>query len=382
MPGRRTPSIWRTATPVSEAVQNMTQPTEPQASGILSGCSRVAHWSMLIAGSVVLAALLELAGLPAALLLGPMIAGIVLATNGGSIRAPKLPVLAAQAIVGCLVARAITPGIVLAFLRDWPLLLGVVLIIIATSSFLGWMISRLEVLPGTTAVWGTFPGAASAMMIMAGAFGADARLVAFMQYLRVVCVAGLASIVARLWIGPTAAVAPHIVWFPAVPWTNLAATLAIAGAGAMASIALRIPAGALLIPMISGALLESSGLVRISLPPWLLAISYAFLGWSVGLGFTREILGHARRALPQIMLAIFVMIAMCGALAAGLVYVAGIDPLTAYLATSPGGMDSIAIIGASSKVDLSFVMALQTVRFVIVLLVGPPLARFIAQRMT
>jgi uncharacterized membrane protein AbrB (regulator of aidB expression) len=27
-------------------------------------------------------------------------------------------------------------------------------------------------------------------------------------------------------------------------------------------------------------------------------------------------------------------------------------------------------------------MALQTVRFVIVLLVGPPLARFIAQRMT
>jgi uncharacterized membrane protein AbrB (regulator of aidB expression) len=112
----------------------MTQPTEPQASGILSGCSRVAHWSMLIAGSVVLAALLELAGLPAALLLGPMIAGIVLATNGGSIRAPKLPVLAAQAIVGCLVARAITPGIVLAFLRDWPLLLGVVLTIIGASS--------------------------------------------------------------------------------------------------------------------------------------------------------------------------------------------------------------------------------------------------------
>ena len=31
----------------------------------------------------------------------------------------------------------------------------------------------------------------------------------------------------------------------------------------------------------------------------------------------------------------------------------GIDPLTAYLATSPGGMDSIPIIAASSNVDLS-----------------------------
>ena len=40
-------------------------------------------------------------------------------------------------------------------------------------------------LPGTTAVWGSSPGAATAMVLMAEAFGADARLVAFMQYLRV-----------------------------------------------------------------------------------------------------------------------------------------------------------------------------------------------------
>jgi len=31
------------------------------------------------------------------------------------------------------------------------------------------------------------------MIIMAGEFGADARLVAFMQYFRVACVAGLAA---------------------------------------------------------------------------------------------------------------------------------------------------------------------------------------------
>jgi uncharacterized membrane protein AbrB (regulator of aidB expression) len=41
-------------------------------------------------------------------------------------------------------------------------------------------------------------------------------------------------------------------------------------------------------------------------------------------------------------------------------------------------MDSVAIIAASSKVDISFVMALQTARFVIVLLIGPRLARLVA----
>jgi hypothetical protein len=133
--------------------------------------------------------------------------------------------------------------------------------------------------------------------------------------------------------------------------------------------------------MAIAAVLEAMGLVIIVLPPWLLAITYAFLGWSIGLSFNREILQHAARALLPIMLAIGVMIGVCAALAALLVHYAGIDPLTAYLATSPGGMDSVAIIGAASKADLSFVMALQIVRLVIVLMVGPPLARFIAQRL-
>jgi len=117
------------------------------------------------------------------------------------------------------------------------------------------------------------------------------------------------------------------------------------------------------------------------LPQWLLAITYAVLGWSIGLSFNREILRHAARALLPITLAIGIMIAVCAVLAAVLVRAVGIDPLTAYLATSPGGMDSVAIIGAASKVDLSFVMALQVVRLVIVLMAGPPLARFLAQRL-
>jgi uncharacterized membrane protein AbrB (regulator of aidB expression) len=42
------------------------------------------------------------------------------------------------------------------------------------------------------------PGAAAVMVIMAAEFGADARLVAFMRYFRVACVAGLASVIAAV----------------------------------------------------------------------------------------------------------------------------------------------------------------------------------------
>jgi uncharacterized protein len=357
----------------------MTAPTDPSDPGFIAGRSPAQQWGMLVAGSVALAALFEAIGLPAALLLGPMLAGIVLATNGGSVRAPMLPVQAAQAVVGCLVARAITGDIVHAFIKDWPLFLGVVLVIVATSSALGWAMARYAVMPGTTAVWGTAPGAASVMFVLAGAFGADPRLVAFMQYFRVVCVAALASVVARFWIGQVAA-APHIVWFPPLVWPDLAATVAVAGAGLAAGYWRVLPGATMLLPMIAGALVENSGLAHLALPPWLLVVCYALLGWSVGLGFTRAILKHARRALPQVLFATLVMIATAGGLALVLVEAAGIDPLSAYLATTPGGMDTVAVIAASSTVDVSFVMALQTVRFVIVLFAGPPLARLIAGR--
>ena len=104
------------------------------------------------------------------------------------------------------------------------------------------------------------------------------------------------------------------------------------------------------------------------------------IGWSIGLNFTRTILRHAARALPQIIASIVALIAFCAALGFAMSRALGIDPLTAYLATSPGGMDSVAIIAAASDVsNLSFVMALQTARFLIVLVAGPPLARLLAQ---
>jgi membrane AbrB-like protein len=335
-----------------------------------------------VGASAPLAVLLEVVGLPAAFLLGPMIAGILVGSNGGTIHAPRLPVFAAQTIVGCLVARAITGEIILRFLKDWPLFLSVIMSIVVACAALGWLLARWKVLPGTTAVWGTAPGGASVMMLMAGGFGADARLVALMQYLRVVLVAAVASAVSRQWLtAPAAAAVQSTPSFAALHWWDFVFTLMISGFGGVLGFGLKIPAGGLLVPMLIGAVLEGLSLVTITLPQWLLAMSYAFLGWSVGLGFSRDILIHAWRALPQILLSICAIIGICALFAFVLVKMAGIDPMTAYLATCPGGVDSIAIIGASGHADLSFVMTLQTLRLLVVLIAGPAMARFIAQRL-
>jgi uncharacterized protein len=339
---------------------------------------RAVAWGGVLALSVAFVLVLEAVRVPAALLLGPMLAAILIAANGAEIRVPRNVFVAAQAIIGCMIARSIPLSIGGEIIRDWPLFVAGVLSVVAASSALGWLLVRWRVLPGTTAIWGSAPGAASAMVLMADAYGADIRLVAFMQYLRVVCVAVMASVVSRIWVGSGEAVTAGVVWFPATAWISFAETAALAGFGAMAGRRLRIPAGSLLAPLVIGVALQDVGWMQIELPPWLLAVSYSFVGWSIGLRFTRPILVHAARALPRVLASILVLMVTCGLFAAFLVVVAHVDPLTAYLATNPGGADSVAIIAVSSNVDLPFVMAMQTARLVVVLLTGPGLARLIA----
>ena len=334
----------------------------------------------LLALSVALIIVLELAGLPAALFLGPMIAGIVIGSGGGTVRvAPNLYVLS-QGVIGCLMARALPASVVSVIAKDWPIFAIGVISVIAVANGLGLLLTRWRVLPGTTAIWGASPGAATAMIIMAEAHGADFRLVALMQYIRVVCVAIAASLVARIWAtGGGGPPPPPVEWFPAIVWLPLMQTLALAAIGAFAGKWLRLPAGAMLLPMVAGVVLQNTGVISIELPQWLLAISYAVAGWAIGLRFTRDIVGHAARVFPQILASTLVLIAICGLFAVVLVEFAGIDPLTAYLATSPGGADSVAIIAASSKVDVPFVIAMQTARFLVVLMTGPSLARLIVK---
>ncbi|MDO9418772.1 AbrB family transcriptional regulator [Pararhizobium sp.] len=358
------------------------EPPDLSPAPLASGLGRwhpLFQWTLLIAVSLALALTLEFVGLPAAFLMGPMLAAAIVAMNGANIRLARPPYFAAQALIGIMVAGAIEPGILKTFVSNWPLFLAVVLSVIAMSSLSGWTLSRLGILPGTTAIWGTSAGGATSMLLMADAYGADTRLVAFMQYLRVVFVAAAASVVAHIWVGNTASGAP-VEWFAAIDLTAFAKTLAVAIAGALAGKVLRITAGIFLVPFILGTVLTASGHLTIVLPHALLALAYALLGWNIGLGFTRPILAHARLALLPIVVSILVLMAFSGFLAFLLTQFAGVDALTAYLATSPGGMDSIAIIAASSHVDISFVMALQTARLLLIMACGPSLARFMASK--
>jgi len=255
--------------------------------------------------------------------------------------------------------------------------------VVIASCSLGYLLTRMQVLPGSTALWGSFPGAATAMTLMAESFGEDVRLVAFMLYLRVVMVALVASLVQRVWVGHEAgaSVFTHPAWIGTLHWQSLVETAILIVAGVAIARRFKIPAGPMLVPMFAGIILQDFGWMKIELPYAVLALAYAFIGWSIGLRFNRKIISAAWRAMPRVIASILVLLAVCGGLSAILVKVAGVDPLTAYLAMSPGGADSVAIIGASSHVDMPFVMSMQIARFLFILAFGPVIAKTLARAM-
>jgi membrane AbrB-like protein len=290
-------------------------------------------------------------------------------------RVPRPLFLAAQAAIGAMVAQSFTPPVVASIAHQWGVVIVVVASTIAAAALVGWVLARFGSLPAATAAWGSSPGGASGMTAMSADYGADPRLVAFMQYLRVTLVVLSAGAVSRLLLPNGASVA--LPGASAVALVPALETLAIAVVGATAALRLGLPAGAILGPMVLGAVCGGSGFVQIAIPTPVLAVAYLVIGLYVGLLYTRSTVLHALRALPQLLVSNAALIALCGGSAALLVTTAHVDALTAYLATTPGGLDSVTAIALGSQANVPLVLAVQALRVFVIMLCGPSVAKLI-----
>ncbi len=78
----------------------------------------VLQWGMLCVLSLLLSIGFLALHLPAALLLGPMIAGIIFSMRGVTLQLPRSAFLAAQAILGCMIAQNLTGSILTTLVRQ------------------------------------------------------------------------------------------------------------------------------------------------------------------------------------------------------------------------------------------------------------------------
>ncbi|HRK48262.1 MAG TPA: AbrB family transcriptional regulator, partial [Nocardioides sp.] len=84
------------------------------------------------------------------------------------------------------------------------------------------------------------------------------------------------------------------------------------------------------------------------------------------------------RMLPVVLALVVGMIAATAATGALLAWATPVDGLTAYLATTPGGLFAVLSTAADSGADVTFVFAVQLCRLLVVLALTPLLARWLS----
>ena len=334
-------------------------------------------WLGLGAAAVAMGFLAQAAGLPGGWLLGPMAAAIVAGLRRpehGAMPAwvPKV----AQAVIGILIAGVFEPSVLPLVAKNWLAVLMVVGTTLGLSLAAGVLLARVTPLDRRTAAFGTLPGGASSMIAMSLNGGADTRMVALMQYIRLAMSVGAASLLARFVLHPAV---PHAASASVLtahrPWPVYLASAALAAAGGWLGPRLKIPAGGLLGPLLLGVAASALHAVKPGWPPGVAPAAYVLMGLYVGLRFDRDALREAGRLLPVLFVNTLVLMAVCASLGAALAALTHTDYLTGYLATTPGGLDTIAVVALGGGANISLVLAVQMMRVLAIVLLGPLLAR-------
>lgn len=335
---------------------------------------------LVVAITVVASAVLGLLRVPSAVMFGSLLGGIAHAlTSSTDLRLPPSSFRLGQALIGVVVGSTISLSALSAMGNAAVPITLVTLGTIGISLLAGILLALRQDVSRVTGAFAMIAGGASGVVAMARDLGADDRVVTVVQYLRVLLVLALMPLIAAVVFHPS-----HGGGNLSTRHTHLLTDLVFVVVSLVLGVGLArvvpITTSILLAPLLVAAAVASSGwLGAVSVPVPLQWLAYALIGMQVGLRFTRASLASITRMLPAVLLLMVGMILATALMGSVLAWLTPVDGLTAYLATTPGGLFAVLATAADSGSDTTYVMAVQLVRLLVILALTPLLARLLSR---
>lgn len=342
----------------------------------------VAVWAAVLLAVAGVAAALAAAGLSDAALFAALLVGLVVAlvVPGTTPRQPRWVASSGQAVIGVLSGALVQPATLAALAGTWWAVAGTVVATLAISVLAGAVLARHRDVDLVTASFALVAGGASGVTAMSRELGADQRVVAVVQYLRVLLVVLTVPVVAAALpqpegAGRPAATGPGTLTGGASWPADWAFTAACVVVGLVLARRVALPAGSLLWPLLLATAASATGLTGgAGVPPALLVAAFVVVGLEVGLSFTRASLRQVARVLPLASACIVGLVLATAAASVPLLRLAGASTLDAYLASTPGGLYAVLAVSAGTGGDTTLVLTVQVVRLVVMVLAAPLLA--------
>lgn len=363
-----------------------------------------AKWATVVLGVFVLAEFGASAGLPATQMLFAAVLGLGMALTGRPwVTVSKRTQMGTQALIGVVMGGYMQFSQIKNLGPLIGPIFGITFVTLLLSIVAGWVFFR--VVKGVslcTAVLGTMAGGSAAMISAAEDLNADSRVVAFMQYFRLVLIVATTPFLVT-WVfgavpsgdsrGMNLAAnffehyrCPHDARYLCVvtgrgDWlAGVCIAAALCVVGVKLGRLLRLPSPATLGPMILTAVVTSLGVSHGYAPDGMFKeVLFILIGLDVGLKFTRRSLLQVWRLFPAILVttvALAVATAVIPALAAIALHVPQTDM---YLATTPGGINAVIATASSVDSNMPLVASTQSLRLIMLVVILPLLARQLAK---
>ena len=303
-------------------------------------------------------------------MIGPLFATAAARMAGVALRAPVPLREAGQWAIGTALGLYFTPYVVGVLASYIGFVAAAVIFALALGMLCGWLLYKLSGVDRTTAFFAMAIGGASEMASQGERHGASVERVAAAHSLRIMMVVAVIPFAFRF-----ADVHGIDVFVPGartIEYGGLAVLLVATGIGAWLLKRMDVPNAWVIVPLLVTVALTANSINLSALPEWMVHLGQLFIGVSLGTRFTPGFLHTAPRYLLSV--------AACSALAMllaigfglGLAHVSGINPATAILAKSPGGIAEMSLTARNLQLGVPIVTAFHVTRMAaLVMGIGP-----------
>ncbi|MDO5032596.1 AbrB family transcriptional regulator [Corynebacterium sp.] len=329
------------------------------------------RWLIVAPLSVAVGALFSYLHVPAAWILAAiLVSGTMALATGKDLLVNKHFYGLSRGFIGVLAAIPLTTVPASTLLGVLPAAVTVSLITVLVGMSGGVLLHRSQPrdISWETGILSMLPGGASLMPALASELGADYRYVALTQYLRLLAISVSLPLVVSLLDAPSA---HHLASSSApTPWWAVGITVAIAVCGEWLGEKVHLPASAVLGPLILTVLVAQllPGYSLEPIEPFKI-MAFLSIGWVCGGGLSVPALKAFGKQLPATVLFIVVVVGVCALTALPLTAWLHISYFEAYLATTPGALETVLALSSEGGAGPA-VVAVQIIRLIIVLVIA------------
>ena len=305
---------------------------------------------------------------------------IVASVRGLPVLVPHSVRVVTLCVIGVFLGGSFSPDL-LDRAGEWAFSLSfmvvfIPLITVAASAYY----HRFAAFDPPTAMFSGAPGTLTAMVIIGGESGADERMVALTQGLRVVVVVFLMPLVV---VAATATAATATSILPEggpFNWVDLGLLALAAVLGFAVARFIRLPASAMTGAMIASAGIYLGGFVDWRPPDTAFWVCLWILGSAIGYRFSTVTPRTFFRVSQHALAATALIVSVSAVFAFAVSQITGVAYLTTLLAFTPGGVAEMCLIAIAFDINPAFAAVHHLVRIAILITAAPFVARWLLFR--